>query len=401
MMRLVSGVILAAVILCFNGCGSVARAPLPAAPIRSEAPTSGEAPIHNEVPACVCPEPARPSVPQLQAVAWETLPEWGQQDLSGAFKAFLLGCHAARPQFTEVCSAATQLATDQESIRGFFETRFAPFQFVSAEAPPEGLITGYYEPLIRGSRQRTAKYQVPVYGPPADLVTVELSELYPELKGLRLRGRVEGKKLLPYYTREEIGSGKSVPGKILFWARDPVELFFVQVQGSARVQLESGEMIRINFAEQNGHPYRSVGRALVERGELPLDKASMQGIKAWGRQHPDKLDALLNVNPSYVFFRELPDSPLGPIGALGIPLSAGYSIAVDPRYVPLGAPVYLSTTMPASSQPLKRLTMAQDTGGAIRGAARADFYWGSGEEAGELAGRMRQMGKLWVLMPVR
>ena len=155
----------------------------------------------------------------------------------------------------------------------------------------------------------------------------------------------------------------------------------------------------MSYADQNGHPYRSVGRLLVERGELTLDQASMQGIKAWGSRNPDKLPELLNANASYVFFREQPASSSGPSGALGVPLTAGRSVAVDPRAVPLGAPVFLSTTWPNSTLPLNRLMMAQDTGGAIKGAVRADFYWGSGDEAGAQAGRMRQTGRIWVLLP--
>jgi membrane-bound lytic murein transglycosylase A len=349
---------------------------------------------------CVCPEQTAHATPPLfQETSWESLPGWAQDDLTAAFSAFLLGCRSLRPQFVEVCTAATTIAADADSVRSFFETRFTPNLVTTPDGKNEGLLTGYYEPLIRGSRQKNAEYTVPVYGPPADLIEVELAELYPELKGLRLRGRVEGRKLVPYYSRAEIEAGKGVPGKVLLWTTDPVDFFFVQVQGSARVRMDSGEFVRINFAGQNGHPYRSVGRALVERGELSLDKASMQGIKAWGKQNPEKLAALLDVNPSYIYFRELPDSPAGPIGALGVALSAGRSIAVDPRFIPLGAPVFIASTMPGSTQALNRLTMAQDTGGAIRGAARADYYWGSGDEAGELAGRMRQTGKFWVLLP--
>jgi len=177
-----------------------------------------------------------------------------------------------------------------------------------------------------------------------------------------------------------------------------VEFFFLQIQGSGQIQLESGERIRVGFAEQNCHPYRSLGRHLVERGEMTLDQASMQSIKTWAAANPQRLQEALNHNASYVFFRELP-AVGGPPGALGVPLEAGYSIAVDPRYVPLGAPVFLATTYPLSPQPLERLVIAQDTGGAIRGAGRADFFWGTGAEAGALAGRMRQPGRMWLLWP--
>ena len=172
-----------------------------------------------------------------------------------------------------------------------------------------------------------------------------------------------------------------------------------EFQGSGRIELPDGSHLRVGYADQNGHPYKSIGKLLVERGELKLEEASMQGIKAWGEANPDKLAELLNSNPSYVFFRELPNGLSGPLGALGVPLTAGRSIAVDPKFIPLGAPVFLSTTWPNSAQPLNRLMMAQDTGGAIRGAVRADFYWGFGASAGELAGRMKQQGRMWVLLP--
>ena len=178
-----------------------------------------------------------------------------------------------------------------------------------------------------------------------------------------------------------------------------MELFFLQVQGSGRIKLPDGSLARVNYADQNGHPYQSIGRLLVERGELKLEEASMQGIQAWARANPAKLSGLLNSNPSYVFFREVANSHDGPIGALGIPLSPERSLAVDPRSVPLGAPVFLATTRPNSSQPLNRLMLAQDTGGAIKGAVRADLFWGFGRDAGEQAGRMKQSGRMWVLLP--
>ena len=186
---------------------------------------------------------------------------------------------------------------------------------------------------------------------------------------------------------------------------DAVDLFFLQIQGSGRVRLPTGELVRVAYADQNGQPYKSIGRYLVEQGELKLEQASMQGIKAWGAANPEKLEALLNRNPSYVFFRETQgadagkDGTSGPAGALGVALTPERSIAVDPRHIPLGAPVFIATTWPDSMLPLTRLVLAQDTGGAIRGAVRADYFWGFGEAAGAQAGRMRQSAKMWVLLP--
>lgn len=233
---------------------------------------------------------------------------------------------------------------------------------------------------------------------PDDLITVDLASVYPELKHLRLRGRIQGNKLVPYATRSEIDS-TDFQARPLAWAEDPVELFFLQIQGSGRLELPDGSHMRLGYANQNGHPYRSIGKLLVERGELTLAQASMQGIKRWGEANPDKLAALLAENPSYVFFRELPANLDGPLGALGVPLTAERSIAIDPRFVPLGAPVFLATTRPNTDIALQRLVMAQDTGGAIRGGVRADYFWGFGAAAGEQAGKMKQAGRMWVLLP--
>lgn len=235
---------------------------------------------------------------------------------------------------------------------------------------------------------------------PDDLLVVDLGDLYPELKSFRLRGRLDGRKVVPYWSRAELTRQEGrLAGKAFLWIDDPIELFFLQVQGSGRVELPDGSRVRVGYAEQNGHPYQSIGRWLVERGELKLEQTSMQGIKAWAKANPKRLNELLNANPSFVFFRELPDNGGGPPGALGVPLTAARSIAVDPRSIPLGAPVFLSTTWPNSEKPMQRLVMAQDTGGAIKGVVRADFFWGFGAEAGSQAGRMRQKGEMWVLMP--
>jgi membrane-bound lytic murein transglycosylase A len=239
-----------------------------------------------------------------------------------------------------------------------------------------------------------------LYRVPDDLLVVDLAEVYPELKGMRLRGRLDGRRIVPYYDRAQIEQGSAaLSGREIAWVDDAIELFFLQVQGSGRIALDSGETLRVGYADQNGFPYRSIGRHLVERGELPLEKASMQGIQAWARANPDKLTDLLNHNASYVFFRELPADLAGPLGALGVPLTPRRSVAVDPGFVPLGAPVYIATTWPLSSRPLNRLMLAQDTGSAIRGAVRADFFWGFGDEAAREAGRMKQPLRMWVLLP--
>ena len=360
-------------------------------------------------PACpspTAPAPVPPFARTLQPAAWADLPGWKDDDPAAAWPAFLQSCRglagkAHGAAWKRVCDAA-RAAEGKPGFdaRRFFEANLKPYAVVAGDGNASGLVTGYYEPLLRGSRTRSRECAQPVRGVPDDLLTVDLAAIFPELKDKRVRGRIEGSKVVPYWTRGEIEArGDRLPAKTLLYVDDPVELFFLQVQGSGRVRLPDGSLVRLNYGDHNGHPYQSIGRVLVDRGDLKLEEASMQGIQAWGRANPARLPELLNANPSYVFFREVPNTPGGPAGALGVPLTAERSIAVDPRAVPLGAPVFLATTQPNSSRPLNRLVMAQDTGGAIKGAVRADFFWGFGKEAGEQAGRMKQAGRMWVLLP--
>jgi membrane-bound lytic murein transglycosylase A len=355
-------------------------------------------------PACPkCPgAPIPPGPARYLETPIDGLPGWRAATLAPSLKAFVAGCPRLRATaaLARACDVANALPPDDEaSARQFFESRFSAYAIVSPENTDSGLITGYYEPVIAGSREPSATYPYPILGVPDDLIDVDLAGVYPELNGMRLRGRLDGRRLIPYYSRAEIDArGSGVPAPVIAWAADPVELFFLQIQGSGQIQLEDGTKLRIGYANQNGYPYSSIGRYLVANGALPLEQASMQGIKDWAAAHPDELRRTLEHNASYVFFRELPAGG-SPTGALGAPLSAKYSIAVDRRYIPLGAPVYLATTFPLSTDALERLVIAQDTGGAIRGAVRADLFWGSGPEAGALAGRMRQEGRMWLLWP--
>ncbi len=375
-------------------------------------------PLHTEViaqcppaPVCaaacgtgsVCVAETKPAAPPLKPAQWSDLPGWREDDAALALTVFKSDCNAIshQPRWRASCAAARALAAPTNAeAQAFFEQHFTPFQVINPDATTQGLVTGYYEPLLNGSRTRKAPYFFPLYAQPDDLLIVDLASVEPQLKGLRLRGRLEGNRVVPYLSRAQIDEpGSPLKGKELFYVDDEVELFFLQIQGSGRLRLDTGETVRVAYAEQNGHLYQSIGRYLVEIGELKLEQASMQGIKGWGRAHPERLQELLNRNPSYVFFKEAQQQAEGPLGALGIPLTPLHSIAVDARVIPLGAPVYLATTMPNSSEPLNRLMFAQDTGGAIRGAVRADFFWGFGAEAGKLAGRMRQKGAMWVLLP--
>ena len=360
---------------------------------------------------------ARPSLPATyQPVEWNALPGWSADRVEEAWPAFRVGCAAlvkpdaaTRALWEPPCAAAATVdEKDANAVRSFFERHFIPYQVIAADGRDTGTITGYYEPLLAGSRTKTARFTIPLYAAPDDLLTIDLVALYPELKDKRLRGRVEGRKVVPYWSRANIENGKApVADKVLVYVEDPVAAFFLQIQGSGRVALADGSVVRVGYADQNGHPYRSIARVLIDRGEITEGRASMQGIREWGRRHPDLLPALLDENPSYVFFREVP-APApdtlearidGPIGTLGVPLAAGRTLAVDTRSIPLGVPVFIATTLPSAKTPLERLMLAQDTGGAIRGAIRADFFWGFGDDAGREAGRMKQDGRMWLLWP--
>lgn len=341
----------------------------------------------------------------LKQVTFAAVPGWENDDLREAWPAFVASCDVLvkKAAWQEPCMAARGVqAGDINAVRAFFETFFAPYQVFNADGSDVGLVTGYYEPLLHGARMRGGPYQTALYAAPDDLLTIDLTSLYPELKNKRLRGHVVGKKVVPYFTRAELEQSGVLAGKELMWVDDPIEAFFLQVQGSGRVELtDTGEVVRVAYADQNGHPYRSIGRYLVDQGEITLDQASAQSIKDWYIAHPARQQELLNANPSYVFFKEekIIDPTVGPKGAFGVPLTPERSIAVDPQFIPLGAPVFIATTYPNMDRPLQKLVMAQDTGGAIRNPVRADFFWGFGAQAGANAGRMKQRGMLWVLLP--
>ncbi|HEY3431639.1 MAG TPA: MltA domain-containing protein [Rhodocyclaceae bacterium] len=360
----------------------------------------------GSAPTCPCPvEPVKPPAEKPhQEARWADLPGWDSaspEDLLPIFDGFVSTCRSLGKQDTWSATCAAARSADKGgNLKAWFETNFQPWQLVNPDGSRSGTITGYYEPVVKGSRQKSAGASVPVFGTPSDLITVDLGDLYPEIKSLRLRGRVEGRKLVPYYSRAEWAKQEARrQGDAILWVEDPIDFFFLQIQGSGQVQLDDGSRTRIGYADQNGHPYRSIGKWLIDQGELKAEQASMQGIRGWVKTHPLRMQELLNANPSMVFFRELPVEGSGPPGAMGLPMIPERSIAVDPKTTPLGAPVWLATTRPLSETPLNRLMLAMDTGGAIRGVVRADFYWGSGSEAGDNAGRMRQKGQMWILFP--
>ena len=361
-------------------------------------------------PVCI-PAPLPATTPETKpapvtavytAADWKDLPGWPGEQLQASWPAWLKSCEklSRRSDWQAICSTAASVSPqDNAGIQAFFELHFSPWQIASSTGSDTGLITGYYEALLTGSLTQKPG-SVPLYGVPPDMLTLELGSVYPDLKGLRLRGRLVGNKVLPYWSREDIERDSTpVKGEVLAWADDAVDAFFLQVQGSGRIQLEDGSLLRLGYADQNGHPYRSIGKWLVDNGELTLEQASMQSIRAWAQANPQRLQEMLNANPSYVFFRTMPDNNTGAIGALNVPLTDAASIAVDPKFTPLGSPVYLATTRPDTGAVMNRLVQAQDTGGAIRGPVRADFFWGFGHDAAALAGKMKQQGQMWLLWP--
>ncbi len=363
-------------------------------------PEYGDMPDYSGVPGV----PGLPVSKNMQASHFGAIPGWQEDDLRQAWPAFIASCTvlARRVEWKKVCKQARRVnVNDGVAIRHFFEQGFVPYKMTADDGNDRGLITGYYEPLLQGSRKQHGEFQTALHSVPPDLITLNQAGAPPEAKGY-LKGRKVGQKIVPYWTRAELFSSGILKGRELVWVADPVEAFFLQVQGSGRVYLpETNETIRLAYADQNGHVYKSIGRYLVDKGEMTLSQASAQSIKKWLKDHPNRERELFNANPRYVFFREekVTNASIGPKGALNVPLTGERSIAVDPGMVPLGVPVFLATTQPNSSMPLQKLVMAQDTGYAIRGAVRADYFWGYGYEAGDRAGAMKQQGQVWVLLP--
>ena len=403
MLRHVRTLMIVGLVLLHMGCSWPFCPECPPCPPVS--PPAPDMPLPKTVerltPAPVKPEPAAP--PALVPVPWNEVEGWLEDDPAPALGAFLNGCPPLRlrPQWPAACDEAAALGSRSAAeVRAFFERRFVPYRLQNEDGNPLGLATGYYVPDLRGSREPSAAYPYPLYRRPDDLLVIDLRGVYPELGNYRLRGRLEEQRVRPYWDRAEIdGISRPLAGQELCWVNDPVELFFLQIQGSGRILFEDGSRMMVNYAEQNGHPYRSVGKWLLERGLMTRDQMSMQNIKAWARANPELVGELPGQNPSYVVFRELTGEVESPPGALGVALTPERSVAVDPRHAPLGAPVFLATTWPDSDRPLYRLMVAQDTGGAIKGPVRADFFWGVGDAAGIQAGRMKQPLRMWVLLP--
>jgi membrane-bound lytic murein transglycosylase A len=286
-----------------------------------------------------------------------------------------------------------------DAARAYFEKWFKPHAILGGNGDQDGLLTGYYEPELRGARKPSARYKYPLYGRPGDLVTVDLSLFDKTLVGRSLTGRVANGVLAPYPDRKTIDNRRlELNPKPLVWVDNAVDAFFLHIQGSGRIKLDGGGLMRVGYAASNGHPYTAIGRTLVQRGAIQRGRASMQSIRAWLAANPDPATDVMMQNARYIFFRELEGN--APVGAQGVELTAGRSLAVDRRAVPLGAPLWLETRDPLDPrEPYNRLMIAQDVGHAIKGGIRGDIFFGHGPLAARRAGLMNQRGRYFILLP--
>lgn len=363
------------------------------------------------------PPPDTADTPSFRAVPFSALPGWASDRHAAAIPALIRSCPPLEKRgvrvsggsfeksfggaaiWQSICAEARTLpAGNDRAARTFFERRFTPAA-VTGKDGPDGLITGYYEPELQGSRKRQGQFNVPLHVRPPDLVSVNLGRFSDALKGKRIAGRVVKGRLVPYHNRSQIESGALRGKKLeLVWVNDAADAFFLHIQGSGRIKLRDGKVLRVGYAATNGQAYTAIGRALIARGEIPRERMSMQAIRKWMAANPAAGAKLMRTNKSYVFFRALTGP--GPIGAQGVALTPERSIAVDRGILPLGLPVWLDTVLPdTATTPYRRLMIAQDTGGAIKGAVRADVFWGPGARAAQLAGSMKSTGRYWFLRP--
>jgi membrane-bound lytic murein transglycosylase A len=361
---------------------------------------------------------SRPSV-SFNKVSFSQLPHWKQEDLTNAFLAFKHSCteilkrnpyialnHIMQSGTVEtsqmICNAAIKINQPNPiNTKEFFETWFQPYS-VKSNLTNDHLFTGYYIPLLHANLKKDHKYTIPIYGLPRDLIKINLSSFNNHLPNKTLIGKLQKDHLIPYPDRTAISHGiiiNSAP--ILAWADNPMDVFFAQIQGSMFIELPNKQKLLLGYAGTNGHPYTAIGKVLLEKNILKKDEISMQSIRAWFEKNPDQLSPILNCNASYIFFKWLTIQE--PIGTEGVPLTPGRSLAVDTHYISLGTPIWLSTSIPSNNdnklEPFQHLLIAQDTGGAIKGAVRGDIYWGTGEEAAFLAGHMQSTGQYWILLP--
>jgi membrane-bound lytic murein transglycosylase A len=368
----------------------------------------------NEKPA---EKAGRPAI-RYEPVAFKDLPGWETDEHDKAYRAFLQSCaklitmvrsppkdvrYKPDPRLVQLCTTAEMLAGKPSAYeaRLFFERHFVPHRVV--HGGPKGLLTGYYEPVLTGSRVADARFKTPVYKRPPDLVNLIDESQRGALDGKLTHARQTEKGLVPYATRAEIEQGLLVgQGLELIYLEDPVELFFMQIQGSGRIKLTDGSMIRIGYDGKNGHPYTSIGRVLIEQGEIPVERMSLKALATWLKANIDKAREVMWANKSYIFFREYKGKEAAsPQGVHEIPLTPGRSLAVDAGYHAIGLPIYVVAPdlKHASTSGFRRLMVSQDVGSAIKGPERGDIYFGSGDKAGKLAGTTKHPGNLIVLLP--
>jgi membrane-bound lytic murein transglycosylase A len=371
----------------------------------------------NKAPAAMSPPPV-----SFEPIAFSDLAGWTDDDHLAAWKAFVASCrpvlsasgHAATPVSADaqalaaICDRAVEIAKSKNirtrsEARQFFESNFRPHRITGGDAG--GLLTGYYEPLIKGSRTPTPVYRVPVYRRPPDLVNVVAESERGAKSGSFTHQRKTDKGLEPYLTRAEIEEGGLAgKGLELVYLKDEVDVFFMQVQGSGRIELPSGEKVRVTYDGKNGYPYTSIGKALIEDGAISAEKMSLKSLKTWLKADKERAKPVMWKNKSYVFFKELAgEDAKAPMGVMGIPLQAGRSLAVDTSYYAIGMPIYVDApqiTHATTSGVFRRLMVAHDVGSAIKGSERGDIYFGSGDDAGRLAGVTKQPGHLYALLPI-
>ncbi len=316
------------------------------------------------------------------------LPKWEKERYYNALVSFENNCKSikAKSIYTSLCKKAPHA----KNAKKFFENNFA---LKEMKSDGNGLLTGYYEPQLRGSLVKKAPYLYPIYKKPKDLIVVDLASIYPALKKYRLRGRLENGKLIPYYTRADAKECK-LDAEVICYVDSKIDRFFLEVQGSGRISLDNGKEIFVGFSNQNGHRYSSIGKYLINKGEIKKENISLQTIREWLIKHPKRVDEVLNYNKSMVYFEI---RKFEATGSLGLVLTPKRSVAVDTRYIPLGSVLYIDATV--DGKKFDRIVMAQDTGGAIKGSVRADLFLGYGDDAMRIAGELKSPLKLWVLVP--
>ncbi len=411
--------ILVAVIFCIQTVSLFRQ------PQRVDKTHSAVAPIRPASPVHTAPPLSMPSLPssshgvQLKLGDYAQLPSWGQVSLKKSFSAFQVSCHAFLKQdpndlvgshyislkakdWYPACQAAAKVdIEDQVAIQSFFQTWFVPVEFQQGK-PVNGLFTGYYMPLIKGSLHKSSHYSVPIYAVPPNLLTAHLPSFSQDLPHKKIIGHVVSKKMVPFYTRAEINEGAIAKStKVLAWVNNEVDRLILETEGSGVIQLEKGDRLVVGYDATNGAAYRSLATILINKGYMSADEASVSHIQSFFKKHPEKLRPLINQNKSFVFFRQIPENLV--MGGQGVKLSAGYSLAIDRKWIPMGVPLWLTTTIydeeSHATKPFNRLMIAQDTGGSIRGMVRGDIYMGEGEQATAIATKIRNPGHYWLLLP--